>query len=181
MGESSKKTLWQMGVQLPDGQFARVLQHFPGDEPSLSIQSSAAQAYLFIKAYDRCMEERRLIGATHEALYIPAAICAAFALELSLKTIIVSEEHSPRVRGKNSHDLFDLFEIIDSERQKIIIERTGLPRDFFLKGLQQIRTIFEELRYFYETPKHFAIDFGFLHKLVVAIEPEIDVLRKDKI
>jgi hypothetical protein len=146
----------------------------PLETEKSSVRAIADQAIQFISAYDRCMEERRMVGETHNCLPMAAAMCGAFALEITLKALLLSNQISiPKEKsGAKTHNLHLLYSALPGDVQNKIGGVLDIPHEAFSQMLGAISRLFEQARYTYEK-EELAVDLKFLHTLIILAEPLI--------
>ncbi|WKB56015.1 hypothetical protein [Eleftheria terrae] len=103
---------------------------------------------------------------------IPAVVCAAFAVELAFKGILLLERNEQWV----GHDLDALFRVLSAETQQSVeaaVKVPGYPRIpgrtmQFSEALRNIKTLFEDWRYAYEASDDMAADVTFVQQVAAA-------------
>lgn len=118
----------------------------------------------FLEAYRRCMDEEKAKNPQY-FMAMPAIVCAAFSIEVGLKTIL-SREGKPA----NGHNMLKLFKQISTERQYEIYELTGMEMQEFAAHLNHSQMAFTKWRYIYEESAENHISVAFLGKLAHAVE-----------
>ena len=127
-------------------------------------QNSSTAFYL---AYQRCLEQRPLPNGQVQFLAVPAIVCAAFPIELGLKSLVL------RAGGAASgHKLKELFGALEPPTQQLIIAAVGLARPEFDSSLEAASNTFVEWRYVYEQESANA-NIEFLSKLSKATQNAI--------
>lgn len=120
--------------------------------------------------------------------YFPEIVNLAFAIELSLKSLIqkqiLRKGESSETTG---HDLYKLFTLLDGKVQNKIIQNTlemnsiksiklrkqiDLSETLFRCHLKKSRNIFKEVRYFHEAQIGMKINMDFLETLLFGMTSE---------
>lgn len=138
----------------------------------MNVDQAANLTNSFGLAAERCLERRPLPGGRFEMLAVPAIVCAAFSIELGLKTLIL-------LRGgvQKGHDLKTLFLRTHAEDQRTIEESLGMDRDALLRSLSKAASAFNDWRYVFEQDAAHA-DPAFLQAMGGAIRDAIDARRQ---
>ena len=113
------------------------------------------------------MEQRTLPDGKIQWPVAPAIVCAAFSIEVGLKTLILREGGSP-----HGHEVATLFGKVSLPAQNAIRRRTALPDADFDRSLDAANKAFAEWRYVYESQSA-SSDIEFLGKLGRAIQDEL--------
>jgi hypothetical protein len=101
---------------------------------------------------------------------IAGLVCLAFSIELSLKSLLLSEDCAAR-----GHDLEDLFGKLTPELQSQIVTESCITEDSFRANLRNAANSFEYWRYIHEKPgAHSApvLFLEWLHRSVTALAVE---------
>ncbi|WP_028973258.1 hypothetical protein [Spirochaeta cellobiosiphila] len=122
----------------------------------MNNQLLKSNAHSFYLAGERCMQQIEVEGNI-QFLAVPAAVNYAFSIELALKYLIGNA-----TRG---HDLEKLFNELEVNIGKDIIERMSFDRETFLSKLHAFSRTFEDWRYLHETKTDKSFDRKFLHEL----------------
>jgi hypothetical protein len=94
---------------------------------------------------------------------IPRIVCTAFAAEVALKSILLSENKSA-----HGHKMYDLYTQIDESMKTEIVARTSFTREQLEEELRRASTAFVEWRYVYEATEPKAIYERFLMQFAEA-------------
>lgn len=147
------------------------MQIFNPSKPQLTSVSGS-----FLRAAERCLEERQIANEKPEFLGVPAVVCLAFSIEVGFKTLL-----NLQGKSKRGHKLFKLYENLSPCVQKRLMFNTALPKEEFEKNLGLINTAFEDWRYIYEDIDRRSISIQFLIMLAHATQTvilEISALQK---
>jgi hypothetical protein len=149
----------------------------PGD-PEMDARRCLRSAQQFMKASQRAA----LTGLTSDgeafdqSADIPAVVCAAFAIELAFKCILLVE----RRESWTGHQLEQLFGQLSRGSQQqieglaaetsyfLLLGNTQTRTQFFGEVLASLSGVFEDWRYVYEKDTDLAVDLKFLHRLANA-------------
>ncbi|WP_139204143.1 hypothetical protein [Azotobacter beijerinckii] len=110
--------------------------------------------------------ETRIIDERFEAALVPAIVCAAFSIELGLKSLIYKES---TVECKKEHKLGALFEKTSPSTQNEIAKIINIPLADLANKINLVSNAFVDWRYVYEKTS-MSIDLGFLTTLAAAVE-----------
>ena len=124
-------------------------------------------ASAFRLASARCREARPLPNGQAEMLMAPAVVCAAFSIELGLKTLLLKAGDPQK-----GHDLEKLFLRLEKGVQDAIVARTSFPPEGFAKRLTVAAQTFDEWRYLYEKDG-VAASLTFLDSFMSAVHAEV--------
>ena len=116
-------------------------------------------ANAFWMASARCMEQRRISPAQFNMPLVPGVVCAAFSIELGLKSLVAKTKQPPK-----THDLRKLFELLPQEIQDRLVVACSPTRAAFNSSIAAISNVFEEWRYVYEQ-ETVQLDMAFLQRL----------------
>jgi len=129
------------------------------------------QATEFLEASHRCMDARVVDGLFASAS-VPQIVCAAFSVELGLKSILIMETQAK----PDGHKLVDLFRKISTDSKAHIQKavpiptypKTILPQNFE-SVLKVVSTAFVDWRYSCEGLQDLEADVGFLTSLARSV------------
>ena len=110
--------------------------------------------------------ETRIIGERFEAALVPAIVCAAFSIELGLKSLIHKESN---IECKKEHKLGVLFNKLSPTAQAKIAQIIKMPLTNLTEEINSVSNAFVDWRYVYEKPS-LSINLGFLTDLAAAVE-----------
>jgi len=135
----------------------------------MNVQQARNSSASFFLAFQRCMEQRSLSDGTIQWPVGPAIVCAAFSIEVGLKTLILKASGSL----PGGHELAALFGKLSLPLQNAIRARLALTESDFNSSLLAANRAFSEWRYVYECQAA-SSDIGFLDMLARAIQDELD-------
>ena len=138
-----------------------------GPSRDIHPQGPLFQSKSFLAAYEACSAP----GSNRTA--VPAVVCLAFAAELGLKSLLLTEKN-PR----GGHSLKSLFNALNVKTQAEIISYTHTQDASFRECLTSVNSAFEKWRYIYETARNQSVSVEFLLVLVVAIHRVADARKE---
>ena len=121
-------------------------------------------ALAFQIASDRCFEERPLSNGLNQKPVVPAIVCTAFGIELSLKAIIAFETGTVDSR---KHELHQLFIKLTPKSKSALALAMDLGEDVIRQKLMAHSKVFVEWRYIYESSSA-SVEYEFLRYLLKA-------------
>ena len=130
----------------------------------MDIWLSQSSSSAFLEAYRRCMNDAQS-GNVQHFMAFPAIVCAAFSIEVGLKTILQHE--GTKAHG---HDLLALFLKVSDARKIEIIDHSGETMEYFVAHLKHSKNAFVDWRYIYEASGEKHINVAFMGKLASAVE-----------
>ena len=116
----------------------------------------------FSVAAERCREPRPLPGGAVQLPIAAAVVCAAFSIELSLKSILAGEGTSAR-----GHKLDGLFAQLSASARSKIVASLKMDEGSIQPKLVEVADAFVEWRYVYEQSSAH-VDLSFLFGLANA-------------
>lgn len=135
-------------------------------EMEIEPKRISSHALSFLKAAERCSEQRKTSDGKSEWLMIPGNVCLAFSIELNLKVLIYQENHNPT----ETHNIEKLFKQLNGKTQNKIINDLGIGKSEFLNALNQVANAFEFWRYVYENQNSsFSFNLLFLKQLALQL------------
>ena len=131
----------------------------------MNVDQAKNSSKSFHKAFHRAMEPRPTGPNQFEMLAVPGVVCAAFAIELGLKALVLQKG----VQAKG-HDLEKLFSKLEPAQQTALIKAVGIAESDFNKELKATANAFIDWRYIYEAPGSVSANLDFLRRLSEAIQ-----------
>lgn len=119
----------------------------------------------FLIAANRAAEIQ-IIDDHFQDAKVPAIVCAAFSIELGLKSAIHKESGTEH---KNEHKIFNLFEKLSTGKKEEISKVLGIDLEELKVKVSGISNAFVEWRYVYERDRT-EIDFTFLFNFAKAVQ-----------
>lgn len=113
-------------------------------------------ANMFWMAAARNKEQRQISATQMEMLLVPSVVCAAFAIELGIKAMLL-----PTGKTIKKHDLRKLFDALPESIQQEIISSCHKPLNEFNASLDSMANTFDEWRYVFELQSA-TVDLEFL-------------------
>ncbi len=132
----------------------------------LHPQAPLLQSKAFLAAYEACSAP----GSNKTA--VPAVVCLAFAAELGLKSLLLSERNR-----KAGHELKPLFDALGAVTQDEIISYTHTQTESFHEYLEHVSDAFIKWRYIYETKGRQSVSVEFLLVFVRAVHRAADARK----
>ena len=129
---------------------------------SIWVKNSANAFWL---AASRNMERN---ADQFQDLLVPGVVCAAFSIELGIKSLLFTTGHVPR-----THNLSTLFLKLPETTQGRIVAQCSDTREAFDNSLCEIANVFEEWRYVYESDSPH-LNIGFLFELAAAVSVAVN-------
>ncbi|MDO9623161.1 MAG: hypothetical protein Q7J46_04165 [Pseudomonas sp.] len=105
-------------------------------------------------------------GARFESAVVPAIVCAAFSIELGLKSLVYKESN---IECKREHKLEALFKKLLPSTQAAIVQELNMQPNEFNEQISLASNAFVDWRYVYEKSS-ISINFEFLKALASAVE-----------
>jgi hypothetical protein len=134
----------------------------------------STQASSFLKAANRCAEQRPTGDGKIEWLMVPENVCLAFSIELNLKALIYQEEHKP----SDIHNIEKLFKQLNGKTQNEIIKEFDVDKSEFLNDLNLVANAFEFWRYVYENQNNdFSFNISFIKKLALLLNKKTNKIK----
>jgi hypothetical protein len=130
----------------------------------MNVTLLKSNALSFLRASNRCLEQRQLAQNQIQFLIIPAVVNLAFSIELSMKYIIISNGEIAR-----GHDLNKLFKKINDPLKTEIISKTSYTDADFNSLLDSHSELFVEWRYLHEKDEG-NLDLKFLQECARSFE-----------
>lgn len=113
----------------------------------------------YVHAAERCEITRQISENQIEVLLVPAITNRAFAIELFLKALLLTEG-----KEEEGHRLDKLFKKLSLENRKRIIEAFGSEESQFERNIESISNTFVKWRYIHEA-KEASLNLEFLKRL----------------
>jgi uncharacterized protein YodC (DUF2158 family) len=163
---------WRTGQGTDSGTFEERLLAFAAPQTQLASAEALKQAQHCLRLSEQfsVSAERALMvrvvkgqGADAEdadrfelAPVVPAVVCAAFAVELAFKAMLLIDQLQ-QPRGHDLVALFDKLPVASQQAVKQAVQAPSYPRSasrtmFFREALDDIKTVFKDWRYAYEKP-----------------------------
>ena len=118
----------------------------------------------FILAAERCELTKKISETQFEMLLVPAITNRAFAIELYLKAILLSEN-----KEEEGHRLDKLFKKLTTDNKKRIIDALKTEEAKFERDIESISNTFVRWRYIHEV-KQASLNLDFLKNLSYAVK-----------
>lgn len=118
----------------------------------------------FILAAERCELTKKISETQFEMLLVPAITNRAFAVELYLKAILLSEN-----KEEEGHRLDKLFKKLTTDNKKRIIDALKTEEAKFERDMESISNTFVRWRYIHEV-KQASLNLDFLKNLSYAVK-----------
>ena len=122
-------------------------------------------ASAFKKSAERSLEHRSLPNGKFEFLAVPTVVNFAFSIELYLKFLLNKNKTSIK-----SHNLLDLFNLLDLTIKQEIIDLSNYDKDKFELLLNEHAKAFVEWRYLHEINESIHVDINFMMKMTESVE-----------
>ena len=129
----------------------------------MDLKRAKDTANSFWQSAARCLEQRRISPTHFNMPIVPGVVCAAFSIELGLKTLIGGSSTPPK-----SHNLEKLFSLVPANTQDQIVAGCASTRASFDASLSLVANAFEDWRYIYEQ-ETVQLDMAFLQRLSDAV------------
>jgi hypothetical protein len=118
----------------------------------------------FILAAERCELTKKISETQIEMLLVPAITNRAFAIELYLKALLLSEN-----KEEEGHRLDKLFKKLTADNKKRIIDALGAEEAKFERDIESISNTFVRWRYIHEVNQA-SLNLDFLKNLSYAVK-----------
>lgn len=119
----------------------------------------------FLHAHHLCTGNGFPEGIVPRSAVMPGIVCLAFAVELGLKSILLSEGNSTA-----GHDLRSLFDRLTSSTQDELIFHSNVEPQSFRENLDLVSNAFVKWRYIFETQGTQSISEEFLLMLASGVQ-----------
>lgn len=134
----------------------------------MNVERAKNSSRSFHKAFQRAMESRSTGTTQVEMLAVPGIVCAAFAIELGFKALLLQK--GAEARG---HKLDKLFGKLESAEQAELIKVVGITDSDFSKELKAAANAFVDWRYVYEATGSVSANVDFLQRLSEAVQRQL--------
>lgn len=118
----------------------------------------------FILAAERCELTKKISETQLEMLLVPAITNRAFAIELYLKAILLSEN-----KEEEGHRLDKLYKKLTADNKKRIVDTLGVEESKFERDIGSISNTFMKWRYIHEVQEA-SLNLDFLKNLSYAVK-----------
>jgi hypothetical protein len=135
----------------------------------MDVDQAKNSSRSFHLAFQRALEPHQTAPGQFEALMVPGVVCAAFAVELGIKAIALTDGAQP---GKH-HKLNELFGALDAAEQSAIKTSVGLSDSDFQNELTAAAGAFVQWRYIYEATGTVSANIEFLQRFSNAIQSRL--------
>ena len=123
-----------------------------------------SQSRTFQRGYELCIGNGLPAENGKQNALIPGVVCMAFAIELAIKSLLLSDKNP-----SGGHKLNELFGKLNPAVRAEVIRQAGLSEQTFLHELQIAASAFVDWRYIYETPGLHSINLPFLESVWIPL------------
>lgn len=129
----------------------------------MDARSALHSADSFLAGYRICASPGSIGGRSVRPELLPAIVCLAFSVELSLKGLHIAAGTPTR-----GHKLDALFSSLPSQARDALRNGVGLTAEQFNQQIAGVTSVFEQWRYFHEVDGELEVNDAFLLALAKA-------------